>query len=189
MNFIIKLSLSESCINIMMITDRLSKNVIFILIKNIEIKTIAWVFITWVYQFHRLFNAIITDKDTQFMSYLWKQICQLLNIIRRLSTAWHSKTNKSMKRMNVTLKAYLYNFTNYVQNNWAFLLLCVELVICNRDFTMTDISLFFLTHSYHVNLIDFFFIEMSHTVSNNAHSSILQVKVMLDKLKTASEFT
>ena len=72
MNFIIKLSLSESCINIMMMTDRLSKNVIFILTKNIEIETIAWVFITWVYQFHRLFNAMITNRDTQFTDYLWK---------------------------------------------------------------------------------------------------------------------
>ena len=172
MNFIIKLSLSESCINIMMIINKLSKNVIFILIKNIKTETITQVFITWVYQFHKLFSAMITNRDTQFMSYLWKWIYQLLNIIRKLSTAWHSKIDELMKRMNVTLKAYLYNFTNYVQNNWTFLLLCVKLVICNRDFTITDISLFFLTHDYHVNFIDFFFIEMSHTVSDNAHSSI-----------------
>ena len=173
MNFIIKLSLSESCINIIMMTNRLNKNVIFILIKNIKTETIAWIFITWIYQFHKLFSTMITNRDTQFMSYLWKWICQLLNIIRRLSTAWHSKTDESMKRMNVTLKAYLCNFTNYVQNNWTFLLSCVELVIHNRDFATTDISLFFLIHSYHVNLINFSLIKMFYTVSDNAHSLIL----------------
>ena len=173
MNFIIKLSLSESYINIMMMMNRLSKNVIFILIKNIETETITQIFITWVYQFHRLFSAMITNRDTQFTNYLWKWICQLLNIIKRLSTAWHLKTNELTERMNVTLKAYLCNFTNYVQNNWTFLLSCVELVICNRDFTTTDISFFFLIHSYHVNLINFFFMKIFHTVFDNAHSSIL----------------
>ena len=172
MNFIIKLSFSESCINIMMMTNRLSKNVIFILTKNIETETITWVFITWVYQFHELFSAMITNRDTQFTNYLWKWICQLLNIIKRLSIAWYSKTNKLMKRMNVTLKAYLYNFTNYVQNNWAFLLSCVKLIIYNKDFVTTNINLFFLTHDYHVNLIDFFFIKIFCTVFNNAYSLI-----------------
>ena len=189
MNFIIKLFLSESCINIMMMTNRLSKNVIFILIKNIEIKTITQIFITWVYQFHELFNAMITDRDTQFTNYLWKQICQLLNIIRKLLTAWYLKTDESTERMNVTLKAYLYNFTNYVQNNWTFLFLCVKLVIHNRDFTTINISLFFLTHDYHVDLIDFFFTKTFHIISDNACSLIFQVKVMLNKLKTVLKLT
>ena len=130
---------------------------------------------------------MIMNRDTQFTDYLWKQICQLLNIIKRLSTAWHLKTDESMKRMNVTLKVYLCNFTNYVQNNWTFLLLCVKLVICNRDFTTTDINLFFLTHDYYVNFIDFSLIKTFHTVSNNACSLIFWVEVMLDKLKTASK--
>ena len=173
MNFIIKLSLSESCINIMMMTNRLSKNVIFILTKNIETETITWVFITWVYQFHELSSAMITDRDTQFTDYLWKQICQLLNIIKKLSTAWHLKTDELTKRMNVTLKAYLCNFMNYIQNDWAFLFSCAELVIHNKDFTITDISLFFLTHNYHVNLIDFSLIKTSYIVSDNACFSIL----------------
>ena len=172
MNFIIKLSFSKSCINIMMITNRLSKNVIFILIKNIKIEMITQIFITWIYQFYRFFNAMITDRDTQFTDYLWKWICQLLNIIKRLSTAWHSKTDELTKRMNVTLKVYLCNFMNYVQNNWAFLLSCVKLIICNKDFITTDISFFFLTHNYHVNLIDFFFMKTFYTASDNAHFSI-----------------
>ena len=189
MNFIIKLFLSESCINIMMMMNRLSKNVIFISTKNIETETITWVFITWVYQFHELSSAMITDRDTQFTDYLWKWICQLLNIIKRLSIAWHLKTDELTERMNVTLKAYLCNFTNYVQNNWTFLFLCVKLVIHNKDFTMTDINLFFLTHDYHVDLIDFSLIKMSCTVSDNTHFLIFEVKVMLDKLKTALKLT
>ena len=46
-----------------------------------------------------------------------------------------------------------------------------------------------MTHDYYVDLIDFSFIKTSHTVSDNAYSSILWVEVMLDKLKTASELT
>ena len=52
---------------------------------------------------------------------------------------------------------------------------------------MIDISLFFLTYDYHVNLIDFSLTKMFHTVFDNAHSSIFQAEVMLDKLKTTSK--
>ena len=132
---------------------------------------------------------MITDKDTQFTNYLWKQICQLLNIIKKLSITWHSKTDKLIKRMNITLKAYLHNFINYVQNNWAFLFSCIKLVIYNKDFVTTDIIFFFLTYNYHVNFINFFFTKTFCTVFNNACSSIFQVKVMLDKLKTILKLT
>ena len=54
---------------------------------------------------------------------------------------------------------------------------------------MTDISFFFLTHNYHVNLIDFSFMKTSHIVFNNAHFLIFQAEVMLDKLKIVLKLT
>jgi len=38
----------------------------------------------------------------------------------------------------------------YSQNNWASLLLMTELVINNHDFVSTGMSLFFLSHEYHM---------------------------------------
>ncbi len=41
-------------------------------------------------------------------------------------------------------------FFNYSQNNWASLLLMIELVINNHDFILTKVSLFFLFHEYYM---------------------------------------
>ncbi len=52
--------------------------------------------------------------------------------------------------MNQNVELYICTFFNYSQNNWASLLLMTELVINNHDFTLTEMSLFFLFHEYHM---------------------------------------
>ncbi len=107
-------------------------------------------FIQHFYQTHELFITIVSDQGTQFVSSLWKKVCQLLKIVQRMFTAYHLKTDKATEWMNQNVELYIHMFFNYSQNNWASLLLMTELVINNHDFILTEVSFFFLSHEYYI---------------------------------------
>jgi len=65
-------------------------------------------------------------------------------------TAYHSKTDRATEQMNQNVELYICTFSNYSQDNWASLLFMAELVINNHDFTSMRVSLFFLSHEYHM---------------------------------------
>jgi len=70
------------------------------------------------------------------------------------SVHWdHSETDEATKWMNQNVELYICMFFNYSQNNWASLLFMTELVINNHDFILTEMSLFFLFHKYHMKFL------------------------------------
>jgi hypothetical protein len=84
---------------------------------------------------------------------MWKRICELLEIKRRLSTAFHPETDGATERMNQVVEDYLRAFVSYAQDNWKELLPVAMLAINNRTATSTGLSPFFATHGYHVDPI------------------------------------
>ena len=171
----------------MIITNQLSKNIIFEVLSNLKADTVTWVFIKSVYRFYELSNIIIINKETQFTDHLWKWITQLLRITCKLLTVFYLEIDDFMKHINVMLKEYLRFFINYLQDNWSFLLSFTKLVIRNHDAAFTDISSFFLMHDYHLNSLNSVLTEDSHSV-NNSHTLIQCVEIMMIKLQNVSEF-
>ena len=100
MDFVTDLLESNRCTNLMVITDRLGKGVILEPMSTIEAKDVARVFLRTFYRQHGLPAAIVSDRGSQFTSALWKRVCQLLGIVRRLSTAYHPETDGAIERMN-----------------------------------------------------------------------------------------
>ncbi len=149
-DFVVDLLSSKGCTNLLIITDHLDKKVILKLCKNITAEWVTQTFVWHFYQTHELFTAIVSDQDTQFVSSLWKRVCQLLKIVWRMFTAYHSKTDEATEWMNQNVELYICTFFNYSQNNWASLLLMTELIINNHDFASTEMSLFFLSYEYHM---------------------------------------
>ena len=149
-DFITGLPESEKCTNLMVITDRLGKGIILEPMRTIEAKDVARVFLRTFYRQHGLPAAITSDRGPQFVSALWKRVCQLLGIVRRLSTAYHPETDGATERMNQTVETYLRTFINSSQDDWADLVPMAELAINNRDAYSTGVSPFFLAHGYHV---------------------------------------
>ena len=140
--------------NTMVITDRLGKGVIYEPMTQITTEAVAdrllWCFI----RHHGVPTSIVSDRGTQFTSHLWKRLCSLLKIKRRLSTAFHPETDGATERANQELECYLRLFASYAQDNWEELLPLAELAANNRTATSTGVSPFFLTHGYHVDLIE-----------------------------------
>jgi len=80
-DFVVDLSSSEGCMNLLIITNCLSKKVILEPCKNMTAEWMTQTFIQCFYQAHELFTAIVSNWGTQFVSSLWKRVCQLLKIV------------------------------------------------------------------------------------------------------------
>jgi hypothetical protein len=184
-DFITDLPKSHGCTNLMVITDRLSKGVILEPCSDIRAETVAKKFIQVFYRHHGIPRAIVSDRGVQFVGQLWKRVCTLLQITRRLSTAYHPETDGSTERMNQTVEAYIRIFTNYDQDNWVDLLSYAELAINNRDATATKVSPFFLMHGYHVEPVTFTDDEPTATTTQ---SPIQQADSIIYKLKQATDW-
>jgi hypothetical protein len=58
----------------------------------------SWISRFWVPE------TITSDRGTQFTSNLWSQLCSMLNIAHRQTTAYHPKSNGAVKRLHRRLK-------------------------------------------------------------------------------------
>lgn len=183
-DFITDLPESNGCTNIMVITDRLSKGTIFEPMAEISAEAVAERFIQIFYRHHGFPHSVVSDRGTQFVGKFWKRFCQLVGIKRRLSTAYHPETDGSTERMNQNLEAYIRLFANYAQSNWAPLLTSAELAINNHDAASTGVSPFFLTHGYHLEVLQLTEETMSYP---DARDPVQRAENMITKLKEARE--
>ena len=78
-----------------------------------------------------------------------------MKITRRLSTAFHPKTDGATERANQELETYLHIFTSFQQENWAFQLPIAMIALNSRVSQSTRLSPFFITHGYHQSIMDF----------------------------------
>ena len=154
-DFIIGLAPNKDCTSIMVVTDRLSKLIIVVPMKETRAINVAQTLLEHIFQHHGLPTAIVSDRGTQFVSMLWTEVCQLVKITRRLSTAFHPETDGAMERANQELETYLRIFTSFQQEDWAFQLLITMMALNSRVSQFTRLSPFFMTHGYHQSIMDF----------------------------------
>lgn len=180
MDFVVGLPPSgpDRCTNILVITDRLSKSVILEPMAKITIDAVADTLLNCLIRHHGLLRSIVSDRGTQFVNYMWKRICQLLDIHRRLSIAFHPETDGATERANQVVEHYLRIYTVYTQNDWSFLLPMAMVAINNRVATSTGLSPFFLTYGYHVDLIN-----TDETLRKSAESPIAKGEAFIVKLR------
>jgi transposase InsO family protein len=58
---------------------------------------------TWISHFGVL-ETITSDRGLQFTSSLWFQLCKMLNISQKQTTAYHPESNGAVKRLHRCLK-------------------------------------------------------------------------------------
>ena len=136
----------------MVITDRLSKDLEVILLKNINTETIAYHVINRVISYYRLLTAIVSDRGKQWTRELWRRICELLNIKQRLSTAFRPETDGATERANQTVQDYIRHFVDHNQTNWASLIPILRLAVNSQEAASTHMSPFFLQHGFYPRL-------------------------------------
>ena len=62
-------------------------------------------------------DGIVSDRGSVFTSGYWSNICFILRIKRKLSTAFHPQTDGQTERQNQTLEHYLRVYSAYQQDN------------------------------------------------------------------------
>jgi len=184
-NFVVDLLSSEGCTNLLIITNCLSKKVILESCKNMTAEWVTQTFVQHFYQAHELSITIVSDWGTQFVNSLWKRVCQLLKIVQRMFSAYYLKTDRATEQMNQNVELYICTFLNYSQKNWASLLLMTELVINNHDFISMRVSLFFLSHEYHMKSLQL--LKKLKPVQS-AKSSVQKADQIVQKMKEVTEW-
>lgn len=101
----------------LVITDYATKYPEVFPLKSIKAKSVAFCLVQF---FSRVGfpREILTDRGTNFMSTLLKQVYQLLGIRSLRTTPYHPQTDGLTERFNQTLKQILWNFVNYTGRDW-----------------------------------------------------------------------
>ena len=89
-DFITKLPLAQEYDSILVVVDRLTKMVYFIsTTKKTSAKRLARLFRDNVWKLHSLPESIISDRGSQFVVGLMKELNEMLGIKSKLSTAFY----------------------------------------------------------------------------------------------------
>ena len=102
---------------LLIIPDRLSKGIIFILILLILTPAVATAFMEYYIPYHGFPKAIINNKGTQFTNAIWAVLYKTLEIKYRLSLAYYPETDGATKCANKIIQPYLHAYTTFSQDN------------------------------------------------------------------------
>ncbi len=189
MNFIMTVSESKNLnenltINILIVVNRLSKQVHYESMSEITALNTAWVFYRAIWKHHELSDSIVSNHETQFISHFWDELCTRLKIQARLSTAFHSETNDQIENVNDVLKQYLRAFMFFMQNDWAAWLSSAEFVINNHFFESTQCTSFLANFEQHSRMR----LKSKKTQKNVIeHSKWIHVDLFVQKMNRINE--
>ena len=153
MNFITDLPESEGKNVILIIIDCLSKEHHYVPCTTNENSTsaeeTAEMIIQNVFRLHELPASIVSDRESQFVSIMWKALCKRLSININLSTAFHSQTDEQSERVNQDIESHLQLYCDYYQDDWVKHLPMREFTDNNNVSSATEMCPFFVNKGFH----------------------------------------
>ena len=117
--------------------------------ETLDAPGLAWLFLDHIFCYHGLPDSIILDQDSTFVSAFWKELTTLLQVKHKASTAYHPQTDSLSEHTNQTLKAYLYTYVSYQQDDWVNYLPLTEFTFNNNINLSTNMSPFFTNIGFH----------------------------------------
>jgi len=91
-------------------------------VPSIEAPVIACIFVDEIFTRHGAPRTFLSDRGSNFISALVKEVCCLLNTRKLNSTAYHPQTDGLVERFNNTLAASISMFVNPEQTDWDLFL-------------------------------------------------------------------
>ena len=153
MDFIEKLPSSSRFDTILVIVDRLTKQVIFIPAHDTITSTdLACLFVLHVFSKHGVPSHVTSDRGSEFVSNFFRSLGTALDMRLHFTSGYHPEGNGQTKRTNQTLEQYLRVYCNYQQDNWSELLPLAEFAYNNAPSATTGVSPFFTNKRYHPNI-------------------------------------
>lgn len=168
MDFITDLPLSKGFNTILVIKDRYSKMAHFIpTVSTITAKELAFICLDRWIKLHGLPTHITSDRDTLFVNNFWQELCKLLQITQRLSSAYHPQTDGSTEVVNQVLEQYIRAFGNYSQDDWVKWLPLCEFTYNDSVNTSTKMTPFWANYSYHPRSFNLAHLDESEKLRND----------------------
>ncbi|KAL2888509.1 retrovirus polyprotein [Ceratocystis lukuohia] len=164
--------------NLLVVTCRLTGNVILVPLVDIETETVIKAVITHVYAHHGTPRWIVSDRGQQWVSEMWKRLREVLGIERKLSTAYHPQTDGGTERANQEVLFYLRTRIAMDQEDWPEWIPLAQLSVNNRPQPRRHgVSPFFLTHGYNIVPVQIEGIDKSAEGSRMAKAEEVVVKL------------
>jgi len=152
LDFVTGFPLDHGCNAVLVVVCRLTKMRHYIPCfwgeKGTSAEATAQLLIQHIFRLHGLFDSVVSDRGTQFNSEVWKELCRLLKIIVKMSTACHPETDGQSENANKEMLKYLRIYVNYLQDDWVRWLCLGEFAANNAVSATTKISPFFANYGY-----------------------------------------
>jgi len=153
MNFITELSLSEDYNVICTIICHLIKEHHYVFCHweddDISVEETVWIMLWNIYRLHDLLSSIVSNRDFQFISTMWKSLCKRLRITASLFTVYHSEINDQSKQVNQNVERELRTYCNYMQNDWVKWISIMKFSDNFKIFSITSMILFYFNKEFH----------------------------------------
>ena len=144
---------------------------------SIDAKEYAELFVRENFAKHGLPKSIVSDRDPRFTSEFFSQLCELLHIKQRMSTAYRPQTDGQTERMNRTLEEMLRAFVSPRCDDWDTFLPCCEFAMNNAWNESIRTTPFFLNYGRHPrSRSDFVFDKSEYQSADYAQSIQSAVK-------------
>ena len=191
LNFVVEFFRCSNRFNfILVVVDRLSKERHYISCDtdndDITTEIIVKMLIHHVWKLHDLSLFIISNRESQFVSIVWKTLCRILNIVSKLSTAFHLEIDDQSEIANQEMKRYIRTFCNHHQNNWDEILSMTEFAANECHSITTEVFSFLATKGFNLRM-SFDIVDLSAIITRER---ILKRKTVdiFDEMKNIREF-
>ena len=153
MDFIEQLPPSSNYSAILVISDRLTKQALFLpMTDNIMSEEVAQLYFKNVFSQHGVPVHITSDCGTKFVSHFFCSLSMLLGIRLHFTSSYHPQADGQTEHMNQTLEQYLCIHCNYQQDDWLNWLPVAEFTYNNMESEATRTTPFFTNKGYHPEL-------------------------------------
>src|SRR5699024_826733 len=133
----------------LVVVDRFSKRPISIPCKKTATsEDVARMFIEHVYRHRGPPATIVSDRGPQFVSTFWNELCRILGVQLKLSTAYHAQTDGQTEIVNQHIVNRLRPFINRYQDNWSELLPLIDFAAAALPSESTGASPFLVDCGY-----------------------------------------
>jgi hypothetical protein len=135
---------------LMVVVDCFSKMTRLIPCKSTDTaRKIARLFSENIWRIHGLPKIVISDRDPKFVSEIWKNLMNSLDIKRNLSSAYHPQTDGQTEQRNDWIKTALRPLVNHYQDNWPDFLHIIEYGINDTVSSTTGYTPFYINYGRH----------------------------------------
>ena len=118
MDYIVELPKSEGYDVIYVCVDRFTKMAHFIPTHTmVTAEQTVQLFYRHVWKHHGLPTNVVSDRGPQFVAKFTRRLLKKLDVAGNRSTAFHPQSDGQTKRVNQTLKQYLWVYCDYHQDD------------------------------------------------------------------------